>query len=85
LILSVPTIDFIYKSGIVDPRTGKPVGADDAFFTGVNNELADKGFLVTAVDDLITWARTGSLMGMSGSRVTSSRCLARLNGGRGMR
>ena len=51
--------------GILDPRTGKPVGADDSFFVGVNNELADKGFLVAAVDDLITWARTGSLMWMT--------------------
>ena len=32
--------------GILDPRTGKPVGADDGFFVGLNSELADKGFLV---------------------------------------
>ena len=48
--------------GILDPRTGKPVGADDPFFSGINHELSDKGFIVTAADDLITWARTGSLM-----------------------
>ena len=52
-------------TGILDPRTGKPVGADDPFFVELNNELADKGFLVTATDDLITWARTGSLMWMT--------------------
>src|SRR3979490_3099319 len=52
-------------SGILDPRTGKPVGADDPYFVGLNDELADKGFLVTASDDLITWARTGSLMWMT--------------------
>ena len=40
--------------GILDPRTGKPVGADDSFFLGLNDELADKGFLVTATEDLIT-------------------------------
>ncbi len=51
-------------SGALDPRTGKPVGDDDAFFRGVSDELADKGFLVTATDELITWARTGSLMWM---------------------
>src|ERR1700676_5440687 len=51
--------------GILDPRTGKPVGADDGFFVGLNNELADKGFLVAAADDLIIWARTGSLMWMT--------------------
>ena len=27
------------------------------FFTNINAELADKGFLVTASDDLINWAR----------------------------
>src|SRR4029077_13298532 len=52
-------------SGILDPRTGRPVGADDPFFGSVNNELADKGFIVAATDDLITWARTGSLMWMT--------------------
>src|SRR6266540_4710935 len=52
-------------TGIIDPRTGKPVGSDDSFFVGVNDELADKGFLVTATDELITWARTGSLMWMT--------------------
>ena len=35
------------------------------FFTTVNAELADKGFLVTTTDDLINWARTGSLMWMT--------------------
>ena len=52
-------------SGILDPRTGRPVGSDDPYFIGLNNELADKGFLVTATSDLITWARTGSLMWMT--------------------
>src|SRR3972149_2546156 len=51
--------------GLIDPRTAQPAGADDAFFTGLSSELADKGFLVTAAEDLITWARTGSLMWMT--------------------
>jgi NADH-quinone oxidoreductase subunit B len=51
-------------TGALDPRTGKPVGENDPFFRGVSDELADKGFLVTATDELITWARTGSLMWM---------------------
>ena len=50
--------------GILDPNTGKPIGSDDAFFGGINDELADKGFLVTSTDELINWARTGSLMWM---------------------
>ncbi|MGB6963413.1 MAG: NADH-quinone oxidoreductase subunit NuoB, partial [Xanthobacteraceae bacterium] len=50
---------------IIDPNTGRPAGSNDAFFTDVNSELADKGFLVTAAEDLIAWARTGSLMWMT--------------------
>jgi NADH-quinone oxidoreductase subunit B len=45
--------------GVLDPRTGKPAGADDEFFSGANNELADKGFIITAADDLRTSARGG--------------------------
>ena len=52
-------------SGVLDPRTGKPVGMDNVFFGEINNELADKGFLVTSSEALITWARTGSLMWMT--------------------
>src|SRR4029450_9999627 len=51
--------------GILDPRTGKPVGADDGLFAGMNHELSDKGFPVPAGDDPIIWARTGSLMWMT--------------------
>ncbi len=42
-----------------DPATHDP------YFDGVSGQLADKGFVVAAADDLITWARTGSLMWMS--------------------
>ncbi len=51
--------------GIIDPNTGKPVGSTDPYFVSVNEELSDKGFLVTSTEDLITWARTGSLMWMT--------------------
>jgi len=37
----------------------------DPFFDGVSQRLADKGFITAGVDDLITWARTGSLMWMT--------------------
>ena len=36
--------------GILDPSTGKPVGANDPFFLEVNHELSDKGFFVAATD-----------------------------------
>jgi NADH-quinone oxidoreductase subunit B len=52
-------------TGILDPSTGLPVGARDPYFLEVNHELSDKGFFVAATDDLITWARTGSLMWMT--------------------
>src|SRR5712692_10192659 len=51
--------------GILYPNKGKSAGTDDSFFTGLNDQLADKGFLVAAADDLIIWARTGSLMWMT--------------------
>ena len=51
--------------GIIDPRTGKPVGENDAFFSDVRGELDDKGFLVTSAEELVKWARTGSLMWMT--------------------
>lgn len=37
----------------------------DKFFEQVSAELNEKGFLVAAADDVITWARTGSLMWMT--------------------
>ena len=45
-------------SSVARPSTA----AADPFFVSINDELADKGFLVTSTDDLINWARTGSLM-----------------------
>jgi NADH-quinone oxidoreductase B subunit len=45
--------------------TGKPSAPTIRSSPGLNDELADKGFLVTTTDDLITWARTGSLMWMT--------------------
>ena len=37
----------------------------DKFFEAVNTELGEQGFLTTSLDDVITWARTGSLMWMT--------------------
>lgn len=37
----------------------------DKFFEQVNAELGERGFLTTSLDDVITWARTGSLMWMT--------------------
>src|SRR5258706_879387 len=51
--------------GTIHPRAGLQAGADDRFFREVNHELSDKGFLTTSAENLITWARTGSLMWMT--------------------
>ncbi|MEM7727899.1 MAG: NADH-quinone oxidoreductase subunit B family protein [Pseudomonadota bacterium] len=37
----------------------------DGGFDGLSDQLADKGFITAASDDLVTWARTGSLMWMT--------------------
>jgi NADH-quinone oxidoreductase subunit B len=52
-------------SRVIDPRSGATVAERDPFFSGLSDELGDKGFLLTAADDLINWARTGSLMWMT--------------------
>ncbi len=39
--------------------------AEDEFFSGLDTELTEKGFLVTSAEDLINWARTGSLWWMT--------------------
>jgi len=51
--------------GLIDPKTGATAGADDAYFSAVNSELSDKGFLVTSLEELVKWSRTGSLMWMT--------------------
>jgi len=43
----------------------------DPYFDGLSDQLADKGFITAASDDLITWARTGSLMWMTFGLVNS--------------
>ncbi len=44
---------------------GRIVHANDPTLQLMNDELADKGFLVTSTDEVINWARTGSLMWMT--------------------
>ena len=48
---------------------GRPLARDlagqDQFFADVGAELSNKGFLVTSLEDLTTWARTGSLWWMT--------------------
>ena len=39
--------------------------AEDEIFRDLDTELTEKGFLVTSAEDLINWARTGSLWWMT--------------------
>ncbi len=50
---------------LVNETPGYDPKQHDAFFDGLSDQLADKGFLVAPADSLITWARTGSLMWMT--------------------
>jgi NADH-quinone oxidoreductase subunit B len=61
--LSEPAI-LTQRQEFLAARPGRSAGAKDPFFADLKGELADKGFLVAAADDLIAWARTGSLMWM---------------------
>ena len=45
--------------------TPAPAPAADPYYEQVNDQLADKGFVVTSAEDLINWARTGSLHWMT--------------------
>ena len=55
--------------GLITPTPpasgGILVKPGDEGFTQISNKLADKGFLVTTTDDLINWARNGSMWPMT--------------------
>ena len=52
------------KQKLAGARAVNSGRSDDPFFADFKSEITDKGFLVAAADDLIAWARTGSLMWM---------------------
>ena len=47
------------------PSANLPMVDQDAYFKGLSDELSDKGFVVASLDDVIAWARTGSLWWMT--------------------
>ncbi len=53
------------SAGALETAAGKSLTPNDAYFGQINDELADKGFVVTSTDELIAWARNGSLMWMT--------------------
>ena len=53
-------------AGVLGPAGAYGAGADrDVDAKALSDALADKGYLLTTADDLINWARTGSLMWMT--------------------
>ncbi|HEY4112424.1 MAG TPA: NADH-quinone oxidoreductase subunit B family protein [Rhizomicrobium sp.] len=44
---------------------GAPLTDNDPYFRQMQAEMSNKGFLVASADNLINWARTGSLMWMT--------------------
>ena len=54
-----------YGSGARSTVEGYDPAVHDNFFEAVNVELGEQGFLTTSLDDVINWARTGSLMWMT--------------------
>ena len=62
-VASVPHTAPAPATGLLHPGATDP--STDPYLLGLTDELADRGFLVTSMDDLITWARTGSLMWMT--------------------
>jgi NADH-quinone oxidoreductase subunit B len=51
------------RAGVEGARAD--IGDNDPYFKALQQEMADKGFLVTSAETLINWARTGSLMWMT--------------------
>ncbi|WP_276577558.1 MULTISPECIES: NADH-quinone oxidoreductase subunit B [unclassified Bradyrhizobium] len=47
------------------PGERRPDNTSDPFFMTIRDDLADKGFFTASAEELITWARTGSLMWMT--------------------
>ena len=58
--------------GTIHPRTDQTVGLDYRFFREVNHELADRGFLTTSAESLVTWAALCSCKRRFGGRARSS-------------
>ena len=49
----------------VTTATKSGPAAEAALTRALNDELSDKGFVVAQLDKLITWARTGSMWGLT--------------------
>ena len=55
----------MFGTGARSSVEGYDPAIHDKFFEAVNVEMGERGFVTTSLDDVINWARTGSLMWMT--------------------
>ncbi len=60
--MGVDNTPVVHSGQAVPANTGGP---DDEFFRQISDDLADKGFVLTTSENLINWARTGSMFWMT--------------------
>ena len=60
--LATPMSTTMFNTGARSSVEGYDPAIHDKFFEAVNAELGERGFVTTSLDDVINWARTGSLM-----------------------
>ena len=63
--LATPMSTTMFNTGARSSVEGYDPAIHDKFFEAVNAELGERGFITTSLDDVINWARTGSLMWMT--------------------
>ncbi len=63
--LATPMSTTMFGTGARSSVEGYDPAIHDKFFESVNAELGERGFITTSLDDVINWARTGSLMWMT--------------------
>jgi NADH-quinone oxidoreductase subunit B len=60
--LAGPMSTTMFNTGARSSVEGYDPAIHDKFFEAVNAELGERGFITTSLDDVINWARTGSLI-----------------------